>query len=82
MVVVNYKVFQVPRGWQLMGNGVNKLYSTAAEVDRAVKRKGQRAAKKGVDTVALIEWNPTTKVGVIVVEAVTGKTVEYKKGGE
>jgi len=61
-------------GWLASGGLYNRStrYLTAAAAEKGVRRRTRKLAQEGVSTICIVEWEPTTHVGTIVVKAITG----------
>lgn len=66
-------VYEREDGWLLtIGDDIGKMYQTAADAQRAACAAGRELASSGSSIIRL-EWITTTRVGSMVVRAITSR---------
>lgn len=60
-------------GWRITCDelDVEKTVKTASHAARLIKKSAKFMAEKGISTIYKIEWEPTTRIGKMVVKAIT-----------
>ncbi len=73
MKTTSIVITEAPSGghWQVAWDDQSsECFPSAVQAQTAVRERGKVAAEMGISTIAVIEWNPTTKIGLQVVRAI------------
>jgi len=68
---------ETDRGWVLISGSKRSVFDSAAALN-AVKGFGEDQVNEGISTLQFITWEPSTRIGRIVVEVLCGKTKKRK----
>lgn len=53
-------------------SGETEVHSSAGAALKSVKAKGKMKAENGESSIIVIEWEPTTRIGRLVVNIISG----------